>query len=70
VNGVVSGETARVIVRLDDGSERDAELLDSGHDEVRFFLAIFESRRTAVEIAALSNRGELLDKVEMTEPRM
>jgi hypothetical protein len=64
LSGVVSASVSRVRVSFKDGEEIDAQLLDSGQEEVRSFFLIHAAKRDWAHVVALDSDGQELDRVE------
>ena len=54
---------ARVIAVFDGGQEVVADLLESGHPDIRFFLAMELGGKPLVEIIVLDETGQVLERV-------
>jgi hypothetical protein len=67
VTGVVSAHISKVVVRFKDGEKIEARLLDSGRDGVHFFFVIHKAKAQWVEIVALGDQGQELDRVQPPE---
>jgi hypothetical protein len=61
VTGVVSATAARVIAIFEDEQEVEAKLLESGHSDVRFFLAMNVKGRPVVELVVFDPDGLVLN---------
>lgn len=67
IHGVVSARVSAVRVRFKHGGELDARLLDSGHEDVRFFFLIYPAKRDWTQLVALDGDGHELDRADRAD---
>lgn len=63
VSGVVSADVMKLLVRFEDGTEREAELVEAEREDLRFFFIIHERTLHWSELIALDSTGQELDRV-------
>lgn len=67
IRGVASAGVSKVEVGFKDGEHAEAQLLESGRKDLRFFFLIHSPRREWAQIIALDAQGRELDRAERRE---
>jgi hypothetical protein len=67
IRGVISADVSKLVVRFKDGKHAEAQLLESGQEDLRFFFLIHKPKREWDQIIALDTQGDELDRADHRE---